>query len=126
MQEAISAVENSPSFKRKKEFMATERRTRLTLHRRRRAVRATATPFKVFIPGGAHHPIPERRVSMQTYTKLLHRVGYMVKTYHPAPLGASDPTEGVSFCYRNLRYFLPPDNDADYLVKTLNNQTRAS
>ena len=63
---------------------------------------------------------------MRTYTKLLRRVGYVVKTYHPAPLGASDPTEGVSFCYRNLRYFLPPDNDADYLVKTLKNQTRAS
>ncbi len=106
--------------------MATDRRTRLTLHRRRRAARATATPFQVFIPGGAHHPIPDSRVSVRNYTKRLRRAGYVVKTYHSAPLGASDPTEGGSFCYRNLRYFLPPDNDADYLVKTLNNQTWAS
>ena len=106
--------------------MATAGRTRLTLHRRRRAARATATPFQFFISGGAHHPLPDRRVSVQNYTKCLRRAGYVVKTYHPAPLGASDPTEGGSFGYRNLRYFLPPDNDADYLVKTLKNQTRAS
>ncbi len=103
--------------------MATARCTRLTLHRRHRAARAT---FQVFISGGAHHPIPDRRVSMRNYTKRLCRAGYVVKTYHPAPLGATDPTEGNSLCYHNLRYFLPPDNDADYLVKTLKNQTRAS
>jgi hypothetical protein len=50
----------------------------------------------------------------------------VVKTYHPAPLGASDQTDGDSLFYRNVRYFLPPDNDADYLTKTLQNQTRAS
>jgi hypothetical protein len=106
--------------------MATARRARLTLHRCRRAARATATPFHFIIPGGAHHPVPDRRVSVQSYTKRLRRTGYVVKTYHPAPLGASDPTEGGSLCYRNLRYFLPPDMDAEYLVKTLNNQTWVS
>jgi hypothetical protein len=106
--------------------MAIFRRTRFTLHRRRRAARATATQFHFFIPGGAHHPIPDRRVSARSYTKRLPRAGYVVKTYHPAPLGASDPTEGGSLVYRNVRYFLPPDNDADYLAKTLNNQTRVS
>jgi hypothetical protein len=106
--------------------MSTDRHTQLTLNCRCRAAWATATPFQVFIPGGAHHPIPDRRVSVGNYTKRLHRAGYVVKTYHPAPLGASDPTEGGSFCYRNVRFFLPPDNDADYLVKTLNNQTQAS
>ena len=63
---------------------------------------------------------------MQSYTKRLRHAGYVVKTYHPAPLGVSDPTEGGSLCYRNLWYFLPPDNNGDYLVKTLNNQTRVS
>ncbi len=106
--------------------MATHRRTRLTLHCCCRAARATATPFQVFIPGGARHPIPKRRVSVRNYTKRLRRAGYVVKTYHPAPLGTSDPTEGGSFCYRNMRYFLPPNKDSEYLVKTLNNQTRAS
>ncbi len=72
-------MENSRSFKRKKEFMATDRRTRLTLHRRHRAAQATAIPFQVFIPGGAHHPIPDRRVSVQSYTKRLRRAGYVVK-----------------------------------------------
>jgi hypothetical protein len=110
----------------KKEFMATARRTRLTLHRRRRAARATAALFHFFIPRGAHHPIPNRRVSVQNYTKRLRRAGYVVKTYHPASLGASDPTKGGSLCYRNVRYFLPPDNNADYLSKTLRNQTRVS
>ena len=106
--------------------MATARRTRLTLHRRRRAARATATPFHFFIPGGAHHPVPDRRVSVRSYTKRLRRASYVVKTYHPAPLGASDSTEGGSLVYRKVRYFLPPDDDADYLARTLQNQTRAS
>ncbi len=106
--------------------MATAHRTRLTLHRRRHAARATATRFQFFIPGGVHHLIPDRQVSVRNYTTRLRRAGYVGKTYHPAPLGASDPTKGGSLCYRNLRYFLPPDNDADYLVKTLKNQTRAS
>jgi hypothetical protein len=106
--------------------MATARRTRLTLHLRRRAAWATATPYQFFIPGGAHHPIPDRRVSLQSYTKHLRCAGYVVKTYHPAPLGTSDPPEGGSLFYRNVRYLLPPDLDADYLAKTLKNQTRAS
>jgi hypothetical protein len=106
--------------------MATARRTRLTLHRCRRAARATATLYHFFIPGGAHHPIPDRRVSVQSYTTRLRCAGYVVKTYHPAPLGASDPPDGGSLFYQNVRYFLPPDPDVDYLVKTLNNQTRAS
>ena len=101
--------------------MATARRTRLTLHRRRRAAQATATPFHFFIPGGAHHPIPDRRVSVQNYTKRLHCASYVVKVYHPAPLGASDPTEGGSLFYPNVRYLLPPDKDVDYLAKTLQN-----
>ena len=95
-------MENSLSFKREIEFMATDRRTRLTLHRHRRAARATSTPFQVFIPGGAHHPILDRRVSVRNYTKRLRCACYVVKTYHPAPLGMSDPTEGGSFCYRKL------------------------
>jgi hypothetical protein len=106
--------------------MATARCTRLTLHPRCHAARATATPFHFFIPGGTHHPVLVRRVSVRNYIKSLRRAGYVVKTYHPAPLGTSDPTKGGSLCYRNVRYFLPPDNDADYLVKTLRNQTRAS
>jgi hypothetical protein len=99
--------------------MATARRTRLTPHSRCRAARATATLFHFFIPGGVHHPIPNRRVSVRSYTKRLRHAGYVVKTYHPAPLGASDPTEGGSLFHRNVRYFLPPDNDVDYLAKTL-------
>ena len=106
--------------------MATAHRTQLTHHCRCRAAWATATPFHFFIPGGAHHPIPDRRVSVRSYTKRLRCAGYVVKTYHPAPLGASDPPEGGSLFYRNVRYFLPPDADADYLAKTLKNQTRVS
>ena len=63
---------------------------------------------------------------MRNYTKRLRRAGYVVKAYHPAPLGTADPIKGCSLCYRNMRYFLPPDNDTDYLKKTLRNQTRAS
>ena len=63
---------------------------------------------------------------MQSYTKRLRCAGYAVKTYHPAPLGASEPTKGGSLFYRNVRYFLPPDNNVDYLRKTLQNQTRES
>jgi hypothetical protein len=89
-------------------------------------VAALRGQFHFFIPGGAHHPVTDRRVSVQSFTKRLRRAGYVVKSYHPASLGASDPTEGDSLCYHELWYFLPPDNNADYLVKTLKNQTRAS
>ncbi len=106
--------------------MANARRTQLNLHRRRRVARATATTFHSFIPGGAHHPIPNRRVSVQSYTNRLRRAGYVVKTYHPALLGTSDSTEGGSLVYHNVWYFLPPDNNADYLARTLQNQTKAS
>jgi hypothetical protein len=106
--------------------MAAARRTRLTLHRRRRAARSTATPFQFFIGGGAHHPVPNRRVSVQNYSHRLRRCGYVVQTYHPAPLGAADPVEGCILSYRNVRYFLPPDDDGDYLVATLLNENRAS
>ena len=106
--------------------MATARRSRLTLHRRCQAARATATPYHFFIPRGAHHTIPNRRVSVRSYTKRLRCTGYVVKTYHPAHLGASDPPEGGSLFYRNVRYFLPPNPGGDYLTKTLNNQTRES
>ena len=106
--------------------MATARRSRLTLHRRRRAARETATPYQVLIPGGAHHPIPDRRISVRSYTKRLRRAGYTVKTYLPAPLGAPDPPEGGILFYRNVRYFLPHEPDAVYLVQTLKNQTRDS
>ena len=106
--------------------MATARRSRLTLHRRRWAARETATPYQVLIPGGAHHPIPDRRISVRSYTKRLRRAGYTVKTYLPAPLGAPNPPEGGILFYRNVRYFLPHEPDAEYLVQTLNNQTRGS
>ena len=106
--------------------MTTARRSRLTLHRRRRAARETATPYQVLIPGGAHHPIPDRRVSVRSYTKRLRRAGYTVKTYLPAPLGAPDPPEGGILFYRNVRYFLLQEPDAVYLVQTLKNQTRDS
>ena len=106
--------------------MATARRSRLTLHRRRRAARATATPYHFLIPGGVHHPIPDRRISVRSYTKRLRRAGYTVKTYLPAPLGAPDPPEGGILFYRNVRYFLPHEPDAVYLVQTLKNQTRDS
>ena len=106
--------------------MATARRSRLALHRRRRAARETATPYHFFIPGGAHHPLPDRRVSVRSYTKRLRRAGYEVKTYLPAPLGAPDPPEGGILFYRNVRYFRPLEPDAVYLVNTLNNQTRES
>ena len=106
--------------------MATARRTWLTLHRHRRAAWLTATPFHFLIPRGAHHPVPSRRASVQNYTNRLRRCGYMVQVYHPAPLGAADPIEGCILCYRNVRYFLPPDDDADYLVETVLNQNRAS
>ena len=52
--------------------------------------------------------------------------GYVVQAYHPAPLGAADPIEGCILCYRNVRHFLPPDDDADYLVETLLSQNGAS
>ena len=104
--------------------MATARRSRLTIHRRRRAAQEAATPYHFFIPGGAHHPIPDGRVSVRSYTKRLRRTGYVVKTYLPAPLSAPDPPEGGILFYHNVRYFLPPAPDADYLVKTLKNQTR--
>ena len=107
-------------------FMATARHTRLTLHRRRRAARSTATPFHFFIPGGVHHPVPSRRVSVRNYSHRLRRCGYVVQTYHLAPLGAADPIEGCILCYRNVRYFLPPDDNVDYLVKTVLNQNGAS
>ena len=106
--------------------MATARRTPLTLHPRCRAARSTATLFHFFIPGGAHHPVPSSRVSVRNYTKRLRRAGYVVHAYYPAPLGAADPIEGCILCYRNMQYFLPPDNDTDYLVETLHNQNRAS
>jgi hypothetical protein len=107
--------------------MATARRTRLTLHRRCRAARSTATPFHFFIPGGAHHPVPNRRVSVQNYTNRPRRCGCVVQAYHQAPLGAAeDPINGCNLCYRNVRYFLPPDDDADYLGETLLNQNRVS
>ena len=84
-------------------------------------------PFHFFIrPGGAHHPLPSRRVSVRNYSHRLRRYGYVVQTYHPAPLGAADPIEGCILCYRNVRYFLPPDDDADYLVETVLNQNRSS
>jgi hypothetical protein len=98
--------------------MATAHRTRLTHHRCRRAARETATPYHVLIPGGAHHPIPDRRVSVGSYTKRLRRASYAVKTYLPAPLGAPDPPEGGILFYRNVRYFLPHEPDAVYLVRT--------
>ena len=60
--------------------MATARRSRLTLHRRRHAVRSTATPFHFFIPGGAYHPVPSRWVSVQNYTNRLRRCGYVVSS----------------------------------------------
>ncbi len=101
--------------------MATTRRTRLTLHRRHRAARSTSTQFHFFIPGGAHHPVHSRRVSVRHYTNHLCCCGYVVQAYHPAPLGAADPIEGCILSYRNLRYFLPPDDDTDYLVETLLN-----
>ena len=108
-------------------FMASARRTWLTLYRCRHAARSTATPFHFFIrPGGAHHPLPSRRVSVRNYSHRLRRCGYVVQTYHPAPLGAADPIEGCILCYRNVRYFLPPDDDADYLVETVLNQNRSS
>jgi hypothetical protein len=50
----------------------------------------------------------------------------MVQTYHLAPLGAADPIEGCILCYRNMRYFFPPNDNADYLVKTVLNQNGAS
>ena len=103
-----SAVDNSRSFLCRKEFMATARRTRLNLHCRRRAARSTATPSHFFIPGGAHHPVPSRRVSVRNYTNRLRRCGYVAQVYHPAPLGAADPIDGCILCHRNVRYFLPP------------------
>jgi len=63
---------------------------------------------------------------VRNYTNCLSRCGYVVQAYHPAPLGAADPINGCILCYRNVRYFLPPDDDADYLVETLLNQNRAS
>ncbi len=63
---------------------------------------------------------------MRNYTSRLRHCGYVVQAYHPAPLGAADPIEGCILCYRNVRYFLPPDNDTDYLVETLLNQNRVS
>jgi len=106
--------------------MATASPTRLTLHRCRRAVWSTATPFHFFIPGGVHHPVPSRWVSVRNYTNRLRRCGYAVQAYHPAPLGAADPIDGCILCYPNVRYFLPPDDDVDYLVETLLNQNRMS
>ena len=106
--------------------MATARRTRLTLHHRRSAAWSTATPFHFFIPGGTHHPVPSRRVSVRNYTKRLRRADYVVQAYHPTPLVTADPIKGCILCYRNVRYFLPPDNNTDYLVETLRNQNRAS
>ena len=106
--------------------MATARCTRLTLHHRRHAARSTATPFHFFIGGGAHHPVPSRRVSVQNFSHRLHRCGYVVQTYHPAPLGAADPVEGCILSYHNVQYFLPPDEHADYLVETLLNKNSAS
>ena len=82
--------------------MATARHSQLTLHRCCQAAWATVTLYHVFIPGGG-----------------LRCAGYVVKTYHPAPVGASNPQEGGSLFYRNVRYFLP-------LAKTLNNETRTS
>ena len=119
-------MENRCSFLSIKEFMATARCTQLTLHRRCHAARSTAIPFHFFIPGGAHHPVPSRRVSVQNYTNRLRHCGYVVQAYHPAPLGAADPIQGCILSYGNMRYFLPPDDDADYLVETLLNQNRAS
>jgi hypothetical protein len=106
--------------------MATARHCRLTIHCRRRAAQETATPCHFLIPGGAHHPIPDRRVSVRSYTKRLRRASYAVKTYLPAPLGAPDPPEGGILFYRNVQYFLPHKPDAVYLMQTLNNQTRES
>jgi hypothetical protein len=64
---------------------------------------------------------------VRNYTSRLRHCGYVVLAYHhPAPLGAADPIEGCILCYRNVRYFLPPDDDADYLVETLLNQNRVS
>ena len=106
--------------------MATTCHTRLTLHRRRPAARLIATPFHFFIPGGVHHPVPSRWVSVRNYTNCLHHCGYVVQAYHPAPRGAADPFNDCILCYRNVRYFLPPDEDADYLVETLLNQNKVS
>jgi hypothetical protein len=106
--------------------MSTTRCSQLTLHCWRRAARETATSYQVLIPGGAHHPIPDRRISVQSYTKRLRRAGYTVKTYLPAPLDAPDPPEGSILFYCNVRYFLPHKPDAVYLVQTLKNQTRDS
>ena len=61
------------------------------------------------------------RVSVQNYTNRLRRCGYVVQVYHPAPLGTADPIDGCILCYCNVRYFLPPDDDTDYLVETLLN-----
>ena len=106
--------------------MATARRTRLTFHRRRRVARSTATPVHFFIPGGTHHPVPSRRVSVRHYTNRLRHCGYVVQAYHPAPFGAEDPIEGCILCYHNVWYFLPPNDNADYLMETVLNQNRAS
>jgi hypothetical protein len=50
----------------------------------------------------------------------------VVQVYHPAPLGTADPIDGCILCYCNVRYFLPPDDGADYLVETVLNQNRVS
>ena len=63
---------------------------------------------------------------MRSYTNRLRGCGYVVQTYHPAPFGAADPVEGCIVSYHNVRYFLPPDDDADYLVETLLNENRGS
>ncbi len=63
---------------------------------------------------------------MRSYTKRLRRAGYTVKTYLPAPLGAPNPPEGGILFYLNVRYFLPHEPDAEYLVQTLKNQIRDS
>ena len=83
-------------------------------------------PVSFLYSRGCNHPVPSRRVSVRNYTKCLRRAGYVVQAYHPAPLGAADPIKGCTLCCCNVRYFLPPNNDTDYLVKTLRNQTRAS
>ena len=83
-------------------------------------------PVSFLYSRGCNHPVPSRRVSVRNYTKCLRRAGYVVQAYHPAPLGAADPIKGCILCCRNVRYFLPPNDDADHLVKTLRNQTRAS
>ena len=48
---------------------------------------------------------------------------YKPTNYHPALLGAADPIEGCILCYRNVQYFLPPNDDVDYLVETVLNQS---